>query len=156
MENIRLSDGELRWVFPGLPDTAGVSAQIRLLANHLAVRPGWTGSGTEFHRLPSGATSLFGCAERDDVTFVVELGSFDRCGSASVGPPWIVEGEIAVGCDARVECGTHPVERTAERLYESPLEAAAAVLEVATWLRRRGFDEPLDQWRQRDPRRGHG
>jgi hypothetical protein len=61
VKTIALSDGDLRWVFPGLDDTADVldlvrqaDAEIRLLADHLGVRPGWTGSGIEFHRMPSG------------------------------------------------------------------------------------------------------
>jgi hypothetical protein len=93
VKTIALSDGDLRWVFPGLDDTADVldlvrqaDAEIRLLADHLGVRPGWTGSGIEFHRMPSGQSSLFGCAEVGEVSFVVDLNSWDEHGCAGVGP----------------------------------------------------------------------
>lgn len=157
-----MSLGDLRWVFPDLDDPGEVlelayqaDAEIRLLAEHLGVRPSWTGSGVEFHRMPSGQSSLFGCAETaDDVSFVVDLNAWDRGGNATVGPPWEVHGEIGVRCDGRVDCGMHSVEQV-ERHAESPLEAARALLEVATWLRQRGVAEPLELWRQRDERSGH-
>jgi hypothetical protein len=67
-----------------------------------------------------------------------------------------LDGEIAVRCDARVDCGMHPIEEPPERQVESPLEAARALLEVAIWLRQRGAAEPLELWRQRDTHSGHG
>jgi hypothetical protein len=161
VETIALSDGDLRWVFPDLNGTGDVlelvrqaDAEIRLLAEHLGVLPGWTGSGIEFHRMPSGQSSLFGCAEAGDVSFAVDLTAWDRYGSAWVGPPWEVAGEIAVRCDAPADCGMHPIEE-AKRQVDSPLEAARALREVATWLRQRAVAEPLESWRQRDTRSGH-
>jgi hypothetical protein len=82
VETIALPDGDLRWVFPDLEDTDEVldlvhraAAEIRLLADHLGVRPSWTGSGIEFHRLPSGPTFLLGSAEAGDVSFVAHPSS---------------------------------------------------------------------------------
>ncbi|MBV1851885.1 hypothetical protein [Catellatospora tritici] len=162
MEIIALSDGDLGWVFPGLHDAGEVSdllrqadAQIRLLADHLGVRPSWTGSGIEFHRLPQGQTDLFGCAEKDDVSFTVGLGSFNRGGSSGVGPPWDIDSSIEVRCDGRVDCGMHSIEEASERQVDSPLEAARALLEAVIWLRNRAVAEPLESWRQRDVLSGH-
>jgi hypothetical protein len=52
---IPLANGDLHWVFPQLADPAEVfevllraDAQLRRLADHLGVRPGWTGSGLEY------------------------------------------------------------------------------------------------------------
>jgi hypothetical protein len=155
------TDGDLRWVFPELEDADEVlnlvrraDAEIRLLAEHLKVRPSWTGGGIEFHRMPSGQSSLFGCAEIDDISFVVDLSPCRHYGGVGVGPPWQVDGEIAVRCNARVDCGMHPIE-VAERQSGSPLEAARTLLEVATWLRVRAVAESVESWRQRDLRSGH-
>jgi hypothetical protein len=162
VETIRLTDGDLRWVFPDMEDTSEVldlvrraDTQVRLLADDLGVRASWTGSGIEFHRLPSGPVSLFGCAEAGDVSFVVDLWAPDRYGNSGVGPPWAVDGEIAVRCDAPVDCGMHAIEQVPGRRFDSPVVAARALLEVATWLRERGTAEPLEAWRQRDVRNGH-
>jgi hypothetical protein len=146
-----------------LGDTAAVLSvatqadlQIRLLTEHLGVRAGWTGSGIEFHRLELGQAHLLGCAEAGDVSFVAQLWFPRRCAwDTSVGPPWQVEGEITVRCDARVDCGPHFIEELPAQLFDSPLDATRALLEAATWLRERGTSEPLASWRQRDTRSGH-
>jgi hypothetical protein len=162
VETIALADGDLHWVFPELEDADEVldvvrkaDAEVRLLAEHLGVRPSWTGSGIEFHRLPSGPTSLFGSVEADGVSFVLELAAWDQSGYAAVGPPWIVDGEVAVRCDRPIDCGMHTVEQAAARQCASPADAAQALADVATWLRQRGVNELLASWRRRDERRGY-
>lgn len=163
METIPLADGDLCWVFTEMEDTAEVSdlvrhadTQIRQLADHLGVRPSWTGSGIEFHRLEWGQTLLFGCAEASEVSFVAQLWFPRRCASdMTVGPPWTVDGEITVRCDGRVDCGPHYIEEFPPHEFDSPSAAARALLEVAIWLRERGITEPLETWRQRDARSGH-
>jgi hypothetical protein len=163
VETIPLADGDLRWVFPGLDETGEVltlvrqaDLQIRQLAEHFAVRASWTGSGIEFHRLERGQASLFGSVEPGEVSFVAQLWFPRRCGwDQRVGPPWEVDGEISVRCDAAIDCGLHLIEDMSPRQFDSPLEAARALLKVATWLRLRGTAEPLGSWRQRDSPRGH-
>ena len=163
MQTIPLAEGDVRWVFPELDDTGEVldlvrraDAQIRVLAGHLGVRASWTRSGIEFHRLEWGQASLFGCAEAGDVSFVAQLWFPRRCATdLGVGPPWEVDGEISVRCDARVDCGPHFIEEAPAREFDSPLAATRTLLEVATWLREHAMAEPLDSWRQRDTRSGH-
>ncbi|MEH1016435.1 hypothetical protein V6U90_25435 [Micromonospora sp. CPCC 206060] len=162
MEAIPLLDGDLRWVFPGLTETDEMldlvrraDGEFRLLADHLGARPGWTGSGIEFHRLEWGQASLSGCVESGEVSFVAQLWYPRRCGTdLRSGPPWAVDGEITVRCDARVDCGPHYIEETTREL-DVPLAAARELLRVATWLRERGTTELRHSWRQRDPRSGH-
>jgi len=162
VETIPLADGDPHWVFPDLADTATVldllgqaDAQVRQLAAHLGVRASWTGSGIEYHRTRSGRTSMFGCAEVADVSFVAELCSVpDVDEGLAVGPPWQVRGEITVRCDGRVDCGMHVIEETTAQ-FDIPQDAAGALLNVTGWLRQRGTAEPLVSWRQRDARSGH-
>ena len=152
METIPLGDGDPRWVFG---ETARIDdvlqlvreadAEILRLAAHLGVRASWTGSGIEYHRMP-GRTALFGCAEAGDVSFAVELSSWQPGGV----PPWEVEAEVSVRCDAYNDCGMHRIEAIDEQSFDSPVGAARALLEAATWVRRRGMAEPLTSWRQRD------
>jgi hypothetical protein len=163
MKTIALAEGDVGWVFPHFGNSPGVlealsvaDARMRQLADHLGVTPGWTRSGLEFHRLAS-VTDLFGCAEIRDVSFVAELESgvlgpeLRREG----GPPWEVSANIAVRCDAHGDCGMHIIEEWPASRYDSPLEAATALADVAQWLRDRGTAEPPASWRDRDPRSGH-
>jgi hypothetical protein len=163
VDTIPLAEGEVRWVFPALDDTSDVldllrraDGEIRLLADHLGVRASWTGTGIEFHRLEWGQASLFGCAETGDVSFIAELWVPHRFAlDPQSGPPWEVEGEISVRCDAPADCGMHPIEEMAPQQFDTPLHTTQALLRVATWLRERGMAEPPSSWRQRDPRRDH-
>ncbi|BCJ68360.1 hypothetical protein [Polymorphospora rubra] len=163
MATIPLVDGNLRWVFPGLEHTGEVldlvrqaDAQIRLLAGHLGGRASGPGSGIEFHRLELGQASLFGYAEAGDVSFVVQLWFPRRCAwDLSTGPPWEVNGEVTVRCDAGVDCGPHFIEELTPREFDSPTDAARALAAAASWLRQRGTAEPVYSWRMRDPRSGH-
>jgi hypothetical protein len=149
VDTIPLADGDVGWVFPELDDAGEVldllrraDSEIRLLADHLGVRASWTGSGIEFHRLECGQASLFGCAETDDVSFIVELWvPHNRASDLQLGPSWEVDGEISVRCDAPADCGMHSIEEAAPRQFDTPLGAALALLEVATWLRQRGVAE---------------
>lgn len=162
MEPIPLADGDLRWVFPELNEESQVldilhraAGCIEQLADHLGVRPCWTGSGLEFHRLPGQQTAtLFGCAETTEVSLVAEL----RLPQdpiewvVTAPPPWLVDAEISVRCGAVVDCGMHTIETTRESEHVSALDAANGLLTVTTWLLRRGTEEPTSSWRQRDPR----
>jgi hypothetical protein len=163
VETVKLADGDIAWVFPQLDNPEQVlealsaaDAHIRTLADHLGVRPSWTGSGLEFHR-EVVVTDLFGCAETRDVSFVAELNSgilgseLRRAG----GPPWEVSAEIAVRCDAQVDCGMHIIELWPASKHDSPLEAATALADAAKWLLNRGTAELPTSWRDRDPRSGH-
>ncbi len=82
METIPLADGDLRRVFPELVDELQVRDILRRaagcigqLADHLGVRPSWTGSGLEFHRYPDQRTGL----SRGDLRAPASGGL--RCGS---------------------------------------------------------------------------
>jgi len=134
VETVRLADGDIAWVFPQLDDPAQVlgvlsaaDAHMRRLADHLGVRPSWTGSGLEFYRLAT-ATDRFGCAETRDISFAAELdsGILGPEPRREGGPPWEVSAEIAVRCDAQVDCGMHAIEEWPASRHDSPLEAAPA------------------------------
>jgi hypothetical protein len=147
MKTIPLVEGDLRWVFPQLADPAevlevllGADAQMRRLADHLAVRPGWTGSGLEFCR-HEHVTDIAGFAESGDVSFVVELW-FPRTELLKAprsGPPWEVDAETSVHCDARRDCGMHTIEELPQTQYASPMDAAGGMLAAATWLLERAL-----------------
>ena len=163
METVTLADGDIGWVFPQLDNQARVlealsaaDAHMRRLADHLGVRPSWTGSGLEFHRLV-GVTDLFGCAETRDVSFVAELdsGILGPEPRREGGPPWEVSAEIAVRCDAQADCGMHVIEEWPASWHYSPLEAATALADAAQWLLDRGTADLPTSWRDRDPRSGH-
>lgn len=162
VESVPLADGDLRWVFPALEDVpqvmealAAADADMRRLAAHLGVRPGWTGSGLEFARLPA-VTDLGGFAETSDVSFVAGLMSGVPAGlRRDGGPPWEVSAEIAVRCDAVSDCGMHAIEKWPPSMRDSALEAAAALARAVRWLLDRGTAEPPRSWRDRDSLSGH-
>lgn len=182
MEAIPLADGDLRWVFPGLEDPTGVSERlveadthIRRLAEHLGVRPSWTGSGLEFHCYPqdgdafplgpwpvgpqlvlSDVPALFGCAETGEVSFIAELESLAAHeGRARPGPPWGVHAQVAVRCDGRSDCGEHVIEEHETGPYDTPLAAAEGLVGATRWLLDRGTTELASSWRERDPLSRH-
>ncbi|WP_367127211.1 hypothetical protein [Saccharothrix sp. HUAS TT1] len=155
MEAIPLAEGDLRWVFPDLEDVDPVldvlrqaAARVEQLAGHLG-RPG---TGLVFDHLPGAPyAGLSALAEVDEVAFHVHL-SLPRDPHRNVvapPPPWQVEGEISVRCDAIRDCGRHEIE-TVESAHGTPLDAANGVLAVAGWLFGRGTAEPRDSWRRRD------
>lgn len=163
MKTIALADGDVGWVFPHFDNQpvvmealSAADAHMRRLADHLGVTPGWTGSGLEFHQLAS-VTDLFGCAETRDVTFVAELesGVLGPEPRREGGPPWEVSANIAVRCDAHVDCGMHIIEEWPASRHDSPQEAATALAKAAQWLHDRGAAEPPTSWRRRDPPSGH-
>jgi hypothetical protein len=160
VEVIPLADGDLRWLFPDLAERTQVEAVltraaecVERLAGRLGRRAGWTGNGLEFFRLPDRPDAgLVGIAEAADVSFVAELW-WPR--DPVVPPPWLVDAEISVHCDAPVDCGTHTVESLPESTHETPLAAANALLAAVEWLLRRGTEEQLDYWRLHDPDSRH-
>jgi hypothetical protein len=99
-----------------------------------------------------GASTLSASAETTDVSFSVELFYRGDCTPTPIGPPWQVEGDISVRCDAEIDCGMHEIEQ-AQRRAASPMEAARALLEVATWLRARGAAR-RGRWGPEDRRSG--
>lgn len=163
VKSVPLADGDLRWVFPALDDApqvmatlAAADADMRRLAAHLGVKPGWTGSGLEFSCLPA-VTDMGGFAETSDVSFTADLMS----GVVNIelrrdgGPPWEVSAQIAVRCDAVIDCGMHAIEEWPFSRHESALEAAAALARAVRWLLDRGTAEPPGSWRYRDRLSGH-
>jgi len=163
VETIALADGDVRWVFPQLDNLSQVrealtvaDADMRRLAGHLGVTPSWTGSGLEFHR-GAGVTDLFGCAETGEVSFVAELdsGILGPELRTDGGPPWEVSAEIAVRCDAQIDCGMHTIEEWPTSRYDSPLHVAAGLARAVHWLLDRGTAEPPSSWRGRDRLSGH-
>lgn len=155
MEAIPLAEGDLRWVFPALVDVEPVLDVLRLAAARvadLAVHLGQPGGGLVFDHLPGAPyAGLSGLAEVEEVAFRVHV-SLPRDPHRHVvtrPPPWQVEGEISVRCDAIRDCGRHEIE-TVESAYDTPLDAANGVLAVAGWLLRRGTTEARGSWRRRD------
>ncbi|MFD1150965.1 hypothetical protein [Saccharothrix hoggarensis] len=155
MEAIPLAEGDLRWVFPDLVDAGPVldvlrqaAARVERLAGHLG-RPG---GGLVFDHLPGAPyAGLSGRAEAEELAFDVRV-SAPRDPHRHVltrPPPWRVEGEISVRCDAIRDCGRHEIE-TVESAHGTPLDAANGVLSVAGWLYDRGTTEPRGSWRRRD------
>ena len=155
VESIPLAEGDLRWVFPDLVEVDPVlavlrraAARVELLAGHLG-RPG---AGLVFDHLPGAPyAGLSARAEFEEVDFHV-LVSLPRDPHRNVPrspPPWQVEGEISVRCDAIRDCGRHEIE-TVESAHDTPLDAADGVLAVAGWLFDRGTTEPHGSWRRRD------
>ncbi|NUT48071.1 MAG: hypothetical protein HOV94_12290 [Saccharothrix sp.] len=155
MVSIPLVEGDLRWVFPHLRDADPVLDVLRLAAarvERLAGHLGGPAAGLVFDHLPGAPyAGLSALAEVDGVAFHVHV-SLPRDPHRNVltpPPPWQVEGEISVRCDAIRDCGRHEIE-TVESTHGTPLDAANGVLAVAGWLYRRGTAEPHDSWRRRD------
>jgi hypothetical protein len=155
VEAIPLAEGDLRWVFPDLVEVDPVLDVLRQAAARvelLAGRLGRPGLGLVFDHLPGAPyAGLSGLAELEEVTFLVHV-SLPRDPLRHVlipPPPWQVEGEISVRCDAIRDCGRHEIE-TVESAHGSPLDAANGVLAVAGWLYDRGTTEPHAAWRRRD------
>ncbi|WP_158842290.1 hypothetical protein [Saccharothrix deserti] len=155
MEAIPLAEGDLRWVFPDLVDVDPVLDVLRLAAarvERLADHLGRPGTGLVFDHLPGAPyAGLSGLAEIEEVAFHVHVAP-PRDPHRHVltpPPPWQVEGEISVRCDAIRDCGRHEIE-TVESAHDTPLDAANGVLTVAGWLFDRGTTEPHASWRKRD------
>ncbi|MEU4745867.1 hypothetical protein AB0G02_36135, partial [Actinosynnema sp. NPDC023658] len=155
MEAIPLAEGDLRWVFPDLVAVEPVLDVLRLAAarvERLAGHLGRPGAGLVFDHLPGAPyAGLSALAEVEEVSFHVHV-SLPRDPHRNVvapPPPWLVEGEISVRCDAIRDCGRHEIE-TVESAHDTPLEAANGVLDVAGWLFRRGTTEARASWRKRD------
>jgi hypothetical protein len=91
---------------------SGSDADIRKLAEHIDVRPGWTGSGLEFDRYGGHIFDLHGFAETTDVSFSAKLepGALQADQPGRSGPPWEVTAQIAVRCDGVTDCGMHTIE----------------------------------------------
>ena len=150
-----MAEGDLRWVFPDLVEVEEVLAVLRQaearvgrLADHLG-RPA---AGLVFDHLPGAPyAGLSALAEFEEVAFHVHV-SLPRDPHRNVlrpPPPWQVEGEISVRCDAIRDCGRHEIE-TVESAHGTPLDAAGGVLAVAGWLFDRGTVEAHASWRRRD------
>ena len=146
--------GEAKITVPLTATLRESSRRLRWLAGQLAHgRVGWTGSGLGYSLYPSGQRSLDGSAENDQVSFLVELrppGFY-----AEAGLDWEVEAEVAVRCDAEVDCGMHTVESFERTGLESAAEAVAALDAATQWLVDRARAVRPADWRRRDPRRGH-
>src|SRR5882757_2475280 len=163
VDTIPLADGDVGWVFPELDDAGEVldllrraDSEIRLLADHLRVRASWTGSGIEFHRLEWGQASLFGCAETDDVSFIVELWVPNCCArDLRAGPPWEVEGGD-LGALRRIGRLWDALDRGGgSSAVRHTVGRGAGIAGCGHMLRQRGVAESPRSWRPRDPRRGH-
>ncbi|GAB2964036.1 hypothetical protein GCM10027184_09800 [Saccharothrix stipae] len=148
-------EGDLRWVFPDLVDVGPVLDVLRLAAarvERLAGHLGGPGTGLVFDHLPGAPyAGLSALAEVEEVAFRVHV-SLPRDPHRHVltpPPPWQVEGEISVRCDAIQDCGRHEIE-TVESAHDTPLDAANGVLAFAGWLFERGTTEPHGSWRRRD------
>lgn len=155
VEAIPLAEGDLRWVFPDLVDVDPVLDRLRLAGarvERLAVHLGRPGTGLVFDHLPGAPyAGLSALAEFEEVAFRVHV-SLPRDPHRDVfspPPPWQVEGEISVRCDAIRDCGRHEIE-TVDSAHDTPLAAADGVLAVAGWLFDRGTSEPHGSWRRRD------
>ncbi|MFD0203066.1 MULTISPECIES: hypothetical protein [Saccharothrix] len=155
MEAIPLAEGDLRWVFPDLVEVDPVLAVLRLAAvrvERLAGHLGGPGTGLVFDHLPGAPyAGLSARAEIEELAFDVHV-SLPRDPHRNVlrsPPPWQVEGEISVRCDAIRDCGRHEIE-TLESAHGTPLDAANGVLAVTGWLFDRGTTEPRGSWRRRD------
>jgi hypothetical protein len=155
VEAIPLVEGDLRWVFPDLVDVGPVLDVLRLAAarvERLAGHLGGPGTGLVFDHLPGAPyAGLSALAEVEEVSFRVHV-SLPRDPHRHVltpPPPWQVEGEISVRCDAIRDCGRHEIE-TVESAHDTPLDAANGVLSFTGWLWERGTTEPHGSWRRRD------
>jgi hypothetical protein len=151
MEAIPFDQGDPSWLFRKDYDVLSVALafqearrNVEEMARRTDGRAGWTGAGLEWHRYPSGQTSLVGFCEGPEwVTFWAQLDD--------VGGSWQVDAQVAVRCRGEVDCGEHIVERLATQDPASP-EAAATALQLATqWLLSRAAAEPLTYWRAHDP-----
>ncbi|MFC6088938.1 hypothetical protein [Saccharothrix lopnurensis] len=161
MAPIPLRDGDLRWVFPHLAEVEPVldvlntaTALVERLAAHLGHPrddPDDPGGGLVFDHLPGAPyAGLTGTVRTEELTFELRLSvPCDARGRAVRPPPWLVDGEISIRCDAISDCGRHELE-TLESECGTPTEAAGGVLAVAGWLLSRGTTVPPAGWRERD------
>lgn len=154
MAPIPLRDGDLRWVFPRLGEVEPVldvlntaTALVERLAAHLGAPRG----GLVFAHLPGAPyAGLAGVARTEELAFELRLSvPCDARGRAGRPPPWLVDGEISIRCDAISDCGRHELE-SLESEYGTPAEAAGGVLSVAGWLLSRATTVPPTGWRERD------
>ena len=131
-----LQEGNLSWMFHAEVDPVvserlqEASETVEKIARSLGKKAGWSGSGLEFHVVDSG-TSIAGFAEKDDVTFWVELRRAEAWekSDSNVGE-WAVEAEVAVRCDAVIDCGMHRVAEWPVLVTSSPSAAADAMVEA--------------------------
>jgi hypothetical protein len=152
IEAVPFEQGDLRWVFPDVPDDLPVgeallriSAKIERLAESFGVRAGETGRGLEYVKV-SGIplAGVFGRVEISGITFRADL-YFERHSARDQrwGPPW------TVSCDIEVRGPDDPsivieelsevvdTEKAAVRIFEAQVD----------WLIARGTAEELDYWR---------
>ncbi|MFI9008421.1 hypothetical protein ACIGNX_14445 [Actinosynnema sp. NPDC053489] len=155
MQAIPLAEGDLRWVFPDLVEVDPVLAVLRRAAarvERLSGHLGGPGADLVFDHLPGAPyAGLSARAEIEEVAFDVHV-SLPRDPHRHVvrsPPPWQVEGEISVRCDAIHDCGRHEIE-TVESAHDTPLAAANGVLAVTGWLLDRATTVPRASWRERD------
>lgn len=160
MEVFPLDQGDPAWVFGDNYETepvhrllAEAADQMIALACAVHGQASWAGAGLEFHRLPGGPwhgprTKLAGSvAVSDGISFEVDLspaeGAFE------------VDAEIAVRCDAQVDCGMHTVLALPSRQATDAKHAADELLAATRWLYHQGLAQSTLHWREQDPRAGH-
>ncbi len=151
METVPLDDGDTSWLFGTAHDAMRVAStlqearrNVEETARRTDGRAGWSGAGLEWHRYPSGQTSLVGFSEGPDwVSFWAQL---ERDGEG-----WQVDAQIGVRCGGEVDCGEHVVERLPAQGVATPDAAATALLVATQWLLSRATAEPLTYWRASDP-----
>ncbi|QFZ21759.1 hypothetical protein [Saccharothrix syringae] len=155
MAPIPLRDGDLHWVFPHLVEVAPVLDLLSTAADlveRLAAHLGGHDDGLAFDHLPGAPyAGLTGGAHTEELIFEVRLSlpRHPRDLVVSPPPPWLVDGEVSVRCDAIRDCGRHEIE-TLESAHGTPVEAAEGVLAVSAWLLARGTTVPPTAWRERD------
>jgi hypothetical protein len=153
VETIPLLAGDPLWLFDVTADAQGLlskleraSRNIEQLATALGTRPGWTGSGMEWHRMPDGATTLVGFTEgTESANFWSEMYPVDR--------HWVVGAFVAVRCDGAADCGEHVVEQWPTRTTDTPADAVSLLVVATEWLLQRGTAESSTYWRSHDPER---
>ncbi|MCL2422686.1 MAG: hypothetical protein FWD11_02145 [Micrococcales bacterium] len=153
MEKVALLAGDPAWVFPPevitpelVATLAFSGARLREIAKSLGGRAGWTGSGLEYWKSPSGRWKLGGGAENSHVTFLVELcpPGFYECVDI-----WSVHAEIAVRCDHMVDCGMHRIESRHTYPRTGP-DSADSLDDLTAWLLSRHQEVPPRTWRSLD------
>jgi hypothetical protein len=162
MEVFPLDQGDPAWVFGDDYDDTAVhqalsraAEQLIALASDVHGRLGWSGAGLEYHRLPG--SPQHGTAPRTLLIGSVQAphGTEFETSLAQAQNGFEVDTEIAVRCDAEIDCGMHTVLALPTAQSPNAAHAAEALLTATQWLHQQAISHQPNHWRDNDPRARH-
>ncbi|HVK23227.1 MAG TPA: hypothetical protein VM677_17865 [Actinokineospora sp.] len=158
MPPVPFDQGDLGAVFPEVTGetAAAITAALRRIADRIEQFAADLGGDADSPGcgLEIAGVDLTLRVDFDDVAFGADLDTprDPMTFGAAPPPPWSLRAAIEVRCAEPADCGMHAIEEWRDADYDDPLEAALGLEQAVEWLIRRGREEPLGRWRERDPR----